>query len=41
MAAEKYTIDFSDIKHYSEVHLTIAEALDFPEWYVCNWGCFG
>jgi len=40
---DPYIIDFSSVKHYSEVHLVIKEALDFPDYYGCNldalWDC--
>ena len=37
---EKYSIDFSNVEHYLEMHKTIGEALDFPEYYGCNWDAF-
>ena len=37
---EIYTIDFTNIKHYIDVHITIKEALDFPDYYGCNWDAF-
>lgn len=37
---EKYTIDFTDVKYYREMHLIIKEALDFPDYYGCNWDAF-
>lgn len=37
---EIYTIDFTDIKHYLDVHIKIKEALDFPDYYGCNWSAF-
>lgn len=40
---ELYTIDFSNVKYYMEIHPIIQEALDFPEYYGCNldalWDC--
>jgi ribonuclease inhibitor len=30
---ELYTIDFSGIKHYMEIHSIIQKALDFPDYY--------
>ena len=35
-----YTIDFRDVQNYAEVHLIIREALDFPDYYGCNWDAF-
>ena len=37
---EKYTIDFTNVEHYLEMHLTIAKSLDFPDYYGCNWSAF-
>ena len=37
---EKYSIDFSNVEQYLEMHKTIGEALDFPEYYGCNWDAF-
>ena len=34
---EKYTIDFTDVKNFLEMHFVIKEALDFPDYYGCNW----
>ena len=30
---ELYTIDFSNVKYYTEIHNTIKKALDFPDYY--------
>ena len=35
-----YTIDFTNVKYYTEVHQIIKEALDFPDYYGCNWSAF-
>lgn len=40
MSKEKYTIDFTDVNHYLEMHAVIKKALDFPEYYGCNWSAF-
>ena len=37
---EKYTLDFSNITHWSEFHQIIKEELDFPEYYGKNWDAF-
>ena len=37
---EKYTIDFTNVEHYLEMHFIIKEALDFPDYYGCNWDAF-
>ena len=35
-----YIIDFTNVKHYLEIHLIIKEALGFPDYYGCNWDAF-
>ena len=37
---EKYTIDFTDVKNFLEMHFVIKEALDFPDYYGANWDAF-
>ena len=37
---ELYTIDFSEVKHYMEIHSIIQKALDFPDYYGRNWSAF-
>lgn len=37
---ELYTIDFTNVKYYLEMHFAIREALDFPDYYGCNWSAF-
>ncbi len=37
---EKYTIDFTNVKSYLEMHFAIRQALDFPDYYGCNWSAF-
>ena len=37
---EKYTIDFTNVNHYLEMHFIIRQALDFPDYYGCNWDAF-
>ncbi len=31
-----YTVDFSKVKIYSEVHEVLMRDLDFPDYYGCN-----
>ena len=40
MSKETYTIDFSNVNHYFEMHAIIKEALEFPDYYGCNWDAF-
>ena len=35
-----YTIDFTEVNYYLEMHAVIWEALDFPDYYGCNWDAF-
>lgn len=35
-----YTIDFTDVKQYLQMHQVIQVALDFPKYYGCNWDAF-
>ena len=37
---EKYTIDFRGVKNYYDMHFTIRDSLDFPDYYGCNWSAF-
>ena len=37
---EKYTIDFANVNTYFEMHFAIRDALDFPDYYGCNWDAF-
>ena len=40
MSVKKYTIDFSNVKYYLEMHQVIRDSLDFPDYYGCNWSAF-
>ena len=40
MSKEKYTIDFTNVKYYLEMHGVIWYALAFPDYYGCNWSAF-
>ena len=40
MSKEKYTIDFTNVNHYLEMHAVIWHALEFPDYYGCNWDAF-
>ena len=33
-------IDFTNVNHYLEIHFIIKKALDFPDYYGCNWSAF-
>ena len=35
-----YIIDFRHVKYYLEMHEVIRKALDFPDYYGCNWDAF-
>ena len=35
-----YTIDFTNVKYYYDMHWTIRDALDWPDYYGCNWDAF-
>ena len=37
---ELYTIDFTNVQSYLELHFIIREALDWPDYYGCNWDAF-
>ena len=37
---EKYTIDFRGVKNYYDMHFTIRDSLDFPDYYGANWDAF-
>ena len=40
MNTKKYMIDFTNVNHYLEIHFIIKKALDFPDYYGCNWSAF-
>lgn len=40
MSKEKYTVDFTNVNYYLEMHAVIWKALDFPDYYGCNWDAF-
>lgn len=35
-----YSIDFSNVEQYLEMHKVIQASLDFPDYYGCNWDAF-
>ena len=35
-----YIIDFRETVYYLEMHQTLQKALDFPDYYGCNWDAF-
>ena len=37
---KKYTIDFTNVQYYSEMHKIIGKSLDFPDYYGFNWAAF-
>ena len=37
---ELYTLDFRNVQQYWEIHSVIRQALDFPDYYGCNWSAF-
>lgn len=37
---EKYTLDFTNVKNYYEIHQVIEKELDFPDYYGANWDAF-
>ena len=37
---KKHTIDFTNVNYYLEMHAVIWKALDFPDYYGCNWSAF-
>ena len=37
---EKYIINFTKVEHYLEMHHIIRQALDWPDYYGCNWDAF-
>ena len=40
MSKKKYTIDFTKVNYYLEMHGVIRHALEFPDYYGCNWSAF-
>jgi RNAse (barnase) inhibitor barstar len=37
---KKYTINFTEVNYYLEMHAVIWDALEFPDYYGCNWSAF-
>lgn len=37
---DKYTLDFSQIKYFGDIHKVIKNELDFPDYYGENWDAF-
>lgn len=35
-----YTLDFTNVTHFLEIHFIIRRELDFPDYYGCNWDAF-
>ena len=40
MNKKKYIVDFTNVKHYPEMHEIIKKSLDFPDYYGRNWSAF-
>ena len=40
MKENTYIIDFREVKYYLEMHGVIWKALEFPDYYGCNWDAF-
>ena len=40
MEIKKYTIDFTKVNYYLEMHAVIWHSLEFPDYYGCNWDAF-
>lgn len=40
MRKEKYSINFTNVNYYLEMHAVIRKALGFPDYYGCNWSAF-
>ena len=37
---EVYTLDFTNVKYYRQIHEIIKKELDFPDYYGGNWDAF-
>ena len=37
---EEYTVDFTNVKTYYEMHRCVRDSLNFPDYYGCNWDAF-
>ena len=35
-----YTVDFTNVETYWDMHFVIRDSLDFPDYYGCNWSAF-
>ena len=40
MSKKKYTVDFTNVRSYLEMHFIIKHSLDFPDYYGYNWSAF-
>ena len=40
MSTKKYTVDFTNINYYLQMHAAIWKGLKFPDYYGCNWDAF-
>lgn len=37
---EKYTLNFTNVQSYLDMHFIIRRELDLPDYYGCNWDAF-
>ena len=37
VSMKTYTIDFTNVKHFLEIHVILKDALGFPDYYGGNW----
>ncbi len=35
-----YTVDFTNVQYYYDMHFAIRDGLCFPDYYGCNWDAF-
>ena len=40
MNQRNYIPDFRNVQNYLDIHFVIRQALDFPDYYGCNWDAF-
>ncbi len=37
---EKYTLDFTQVTNWRDIHIILAKEFDFPDYYGYNWSAF-